>query len=402
MARAVIIFLLWRCWLASTDVASHAAADASASVCTSESCFQKGARGTQGNSCLQKASVLKKVSDSGEARDGPSRPTAEATLPNTHTELVAITYCDAKFARIWQTFIRCYEKALGCEVSDGQQCQNKTRLLDLGLIDQDPGEKHCTRTRRPAIGLSEMSNGVGSRLRLTPDHVPLLICDGIVRELKKGNHVLRLDADAFLFENPVRLLQEAYPDADIVSSVDCAASPRYCDWYHNRVFRRRHRNRDPLARVGFMMNTGLTYIRSNARTVALVEAAAKALRKGKASYEQVALNEELVRRRCRWQSEDGHSSPGRMRALALLGKKAMIGRCAGGLRVVVLPYRMMTRSLDDAPNAISYHPGGRTSEKMEVLPQVQAMCEERASRESAQVSETYLHGLRRGRDKQTV
>lgn len=225
--------------------------------------------------------------------------------------------------------------------------------------------------------------------------MPLLICDGIIRELKKGNNVLRLDADAFLFENPVKLLEEAYPEADLVSSVDCAASKskRYCDWYHNRVFWRSHRNRDPLARVGFMMNTGLTYIRSNARTIALVESAANALRKGKADYEQVALNEELVRRRCRWRSEDGHSSPGQMKALSLLGEKAMIGHCAGGLRVVVLPYRMMTRSLEAAPNAISYHPGGLTSQKMEVLPRVEAMCEERALRQPDEVSKKYLHDL---------
>jgi hypothetical protein len=361
-----------------------------------ESAKQDLEQDTRGNSCLQLSAKQKKthvdIFDGGQG-SAPARANASARV-------VAITYCDAGFASIWPTFIKCYERALGCSLdarNDG--CgPSKTKLLDLGL-ELLPGQAniHCTRHGPPAVikpialddlSPSHTSDGRNSLQRsrqqqvmaLTPNRVPLLIAQSILQQLVNGNDVLRLDADAFLLSDPLKTLQELFPDADVIGSPDCAYAHRikYCGWYKDRSYRKRHSGKDPLGRTGFMLNTGLMYVRSKPQTISLVQAAVRAIQSGQSTFEQTAFNEELYFRGCRWSlPEKGtRRSPGREPALRLLRTSSMLGRCRGGLNVVVLPYTILTRSLKTAKagSAVAMHPGGHFSQKIELLPNISALC----------------------------
>jgi len=359
-----------------------------------ESAKQDLEQGTRGNSCLQLSAKQKKTHVDGGQGAAPARANASARV-------VAITYCDAKFASIWPTFIKCYERALGCSLdarNDG--CgPSKTKLLDLGL-EVSPGQAniHCTRHGPPAvikpIALDDLSpshtsfgrnslqrNRQQQAMALTPNSVPLLIAQSMLQQLVNGNDVLRLDADAFLLSDPMKL-QELFPDADVIGSPDCAHArgTRYCGWYKDRSYIKRHSGKDPLAETGFMLNTGLMYIRSKPQTISLMQAAVRAIQSGQSTFEQTALNEELYFRGCRWSlpEKGNRRSPGREPALRLLLEStgSMFGRCRGGLNVAVLPYTVLTRTLKTAEtgSAVALHPGGRLDQKIEVLPNISALC----------------------------
>ena len=84
---------------------------------------------TRGNSCLQLSAKQKKTHVDGGQGAAPARANASARV-------VAITYCDAGFASIWPTFIKCYERALGCSLdARNDDCgPSKPKLLDLPLM----------------------------------------------------------------------------------------------------------------------------------------------------------------------------------------------------------------------------------------------------------------------------
>lgn len=339
-----------------------------------------------GNSQLQVATMRKRaISDSNvDEQSSQERQLAIPHLDKPRNPVVAITYCDSGFAAIWPTFMKCYEKALGCSEQNGT-CG--PRLVDLGLENTKPGQsiQHCTRKHHePALVLQETSHArAGSGARevetVTPRSVPVLIANEMAQQLSRGNDVLRLDADAFLMSNPLHMLQEKFPDADIVSSPDCAhIHGEYCNWYQDRKFKRRHRGRDPFRRAGFMLNTGLVYIRSRPQTVAFAQDVARAIQSGRTTYEQIAFNEELHRRGCRWRFQNGVTPKGTF-TLDFLHKHSIIGTCAGGLKVVVLTYMTFTRTMEWASKAVAFHPGGFTKDKLKKLPRISSLCENRTA-----------------------
>merc|ERR1719240_95213 len=159
---------------------------------------------------------------------------------------------------------------------------------------------------------SEFSNATAAssslQVRLTPDNVPKMLMSNLAEQLALGRDVLRLDVDAFLLEDVMHLFH-IFEDADIISSVDFVLRDGTHQWYHDPEYMRRHKlslkngsivGSDPLANWGFMMNTGLTYFRSNSKTVQLAGRASRAIATGKSKFEQTALNEELVSLDCTW------------------------------------------------------------------------------------------------------
>jgi hypothetical protein len=215
--------------------------------------------------------------------------------------------------------------------------------------------------------------------RLPPVEISRAVSAGLLRELSKGKDVLHLDVDAFLLRDPWRELRDTYPTADIVGSADCAGpgpSMAQCGWFMNEAYRRRHGARNPLAEVGFMVNTGVAYFRSGPRTLDVVRAADLAVQEGRSTNEQTALNEELAERRCHWATLEGTPSPGGLQAFALLSSKALVGHCRDGLQVVVLPMSTVSRKRANASaGLLAFHPGGNSKHKIQVLPAVQALCQ---------------------------
>jgi len=303
-----------------------------------------------------------------------------AIVTNTSKDVVALTYCDAGFAFIWPTFMKCYLQALGCSGDVGPEWCGplKPKLIDLAMESPKPGQtggSHCVHKGPPVQATSDANSF--SLLQLTPPKVPLLLATGMAEHLSLGHDVLRLDADAFLMEDPMPLFQQ-FPHADIVSSLDAADCNNHC-WYYDAAYIRRHGGKDPLEALGFMMNTGLTYFRSNSRTIRLTRAASEALASGKSSFEQTALNEELLDLNCSWSEPEKLPSGGNAsQNWNVLLTTPLLGKCADGLKVVVLPYNKMTRSLDMAPSAVSMHPGGPTDDKLSMLPTISALCDQRA------------------------
>jgi len=272
----------------------------------------------------------------------------------SNQNVVALTYCDAGFASIWPTFISCYKQAFGCAPDVGPEAcgSSKPKLLDLGLSHQ-PGQSgtHCSHTGMPAWTKSK------SLLELTPTGVPTLIATNILEQLSAGKDVLRLDADAFLLDDPMQIFLK-FPDVDIISSPDFVDPKFHGNWYSDEKFKSRHPSDDPFATWGFMMNTGLTYIRSNTKTIRLVRAATKALASGQTTFEQIALNEELADLGCKWSEPERLPSGGNAsQNWHVLVTTPLMGECFDDFKVVVLPYYDMTRSLEQAPRAISMHAG---------------------------------------------
>lgn len=295
---------------------------------------------------------------------------------HTSARVVVMTYCDAGFAAIWPTFTKCYELALGCspDVTGANSC-GPLQLMDLAMESIQPGQaaKHCVRTRAPSLPKSLSLDEQG----LTPSSVPLLIANGIADQLTQGRDVLHLDADVFLLSDPMQLLQEEFQHADVISSVDCAKQGAYCNWYFDDAFKKRHNSTDPLEDMGFMPNTGFIYLRSNPKTISIARATAKALQSGRSTYEQTAFAEELADRNCRWTTGHGDMrmpAPGGRASFELLSGQKFFGTCDGGLQVVVLPYRTVTRSMPIPLGALAMHPGGDTPEKINMLPHISDIC----------------------------
>jgi hypothetical protein len=287
--------------------------------------------------------------------------------------IVSLTYCDANFAEVWPTFISCYKQALGCDQDmDPEVCgSSKPKLVDLGL-SQQPGQtgSHCINTEPPNFQQESIS-----LLELPPTGVPSVIVAGVLHQLSLGKDVLRLDSDAFLLDDPMHIFQ-SFADADIISSPDFV-SQTCCDWYGDDAFKIRHPS-DPFRKWGFMMNTGLTFIRSNAKTIPLVRRSLQALTSGRTTYEQTALNEELVDLGCTWTEPERLPSGGNSsQNWNVLVTTPLVAKCAEDLKVVVLPYFDMTRSLDQAHRAMSFHTAG---DKVADAKTVAAICEKRAAR----------------------
>lgn len=314
---------------------------------------------------------------------------------------VVITYCDRAFSRIWPVFHDCYNAALGCHHTAGGGNRSArpsnsclaadAALLDLGLEGSSAAaavpRRHCLRPsvtkEAPATAHASRSRSYSflqtrsrrALARLPPATVSQRVTSGLLRELAAGRSVLHLDADAFLLRDPWPQLRGRFPDADIVGSGDCAGpgpGNEYCGWYINDAFRRRHGNNNPLWQIGFMLNTGLTYFRSNPRTLGLVQAAAKAVQEGRSTNEQTSINEALAEQSCKWSTEAGTPSPGHFKAYLLLKSQAFVGHCRGGLKVVVLPFDVASRSLN--ASAMSFHPGGSIKAKEDMLPRIQKLC----------------------------
>lgn len=291
--------------------------------------------------------------------------TNRSKLRASTKNVVAITYCDVGFAQIWPTFIDCYKQALGCTVGiDPEACgASKPKLIDLGLSHK-PGQtgNHCSHTGMPSWTKDKLPSP--SHLELTPTGVPTLILENMLEQLSLGQDVLRLDADAFLLDDPMHIFEQ-FPDADIISSPDfvqphTSGSSQVCDsWYCDEAYKTRHPSDDPFGRWGFMMNTGLTYIRSNDKTTHLVRSATNALISGRTTFEQIALNEELADLRCNWSEPEKLPSGGNAsQNWHILVTTPLLGNCANGMKVVVLPYYDMTRTMEQAPRAISVHVAG--------------------------------------------
>jgi len=297
-------------------------------------------------------------------------------LSSISQSVVVLTYCDAAFAPIWPTFIQCFANAVGCALEGtGVRClPHKPQLLDLGLDPSATGHAptHCTRTKVP-----ETKKGLVFS-QLTPPTVPLLLMEGMFQQLSEGKDVLRLDADAFLFADPLKFLSGTFQHADIISSFDCVADPsEYCNWYVDGPFQRRHNGTDPLARTGFMLNTGLIYLRSNPKTIELARVTSEAVQSGISTFEQTALNEALVDLRCRWSvpEQGNRPAPGGQGSKVVLGTTTILGSCDGGLSVIVLPYVKATRSMELAAGAFSMHPGRSMTDKIAMLPNISALCD---------------------------
>lgn len=287
-----------------------------------------------------------------------------ATAQEEPKGIVAITYCDEGFKEIWPVFYGCYSQAMSCE--SGTCARPTIELLDLGLDTSSDGT-HCGPRASGVTLLSE-----GSRHSLTPPGVPLLISSAITRELMGGRDVLRLDADAFLLQYPFEKIRDNYPNAHIVSSTDCAWNgQQYCGWYLDQTYLNHHGGHDPLADVGFMLNTGFMYLRSAPVTIEFAREAEEAVRSGNTTFEQIAMNEVLATRGCQWSQQDTSPSPGGVEALYLLGNQPLYGSC-GGLNVVVLPYSVVTRTPWEMAGKIAVHPGG---EKLAFLPNISAACQ---------------------------
>jgi len=283
--------------------------------------------------------------------------TAAAAMPP-----VFLTYCDAAFQPIFEVFHACFQAAMGSDMV--------SHLLDLGATDTGG----CVPAPAGTAALVDATSSIGSEV--TPQGVPLVISKGIVDQLELGRDVFRIDADAFIMENPIHEMMERYPDADIVSEVDCAyQSPKYCGWYRDQVYMERHGGRDPLSEMGFMLNTGFVYIRNNPQTLALARDTQRAVQSGLSTYEQTALNEELVRRNCTWSSDTGPLEGGRHPDVR---QHRVFGTCNDGLRVVVLPYATITRNSNEMTGKLAVHPGGTTEGKLAALPAVSRECVSRA------------------------
>jgi len=212
----------------------------------------------------------------------------------------------------------------------------------------------------------------------------LIIAKGIADQLEAGRDVFRIDADAFIMKSPIGEMRDRYPNADVVSSIDCVYDGAdYCGWYRTPAYHQRHGGLDPLADLGFMLNTGFALFRSNPRTVALARDAERAVRDGRSDFEQTALNEELVRRNCRWSTAAGelHSRPEQ----EALYRLHFFGLCNFGLRVVVLPYDVVTRDANNATGKLAVHPGGTTEFKLTTLPEITRACAEAAGSQTAAV-----------------
>jgi len=237
------------------------------------------------------------------------------------------------------------------------------QLVDLGMDeDGEATDQHCTGT---------------SLLQLPPPGVPPLILRGISRVLSQHQDVLRLDADAFLLRSPFGLVQDTYPEAHIISSADCAwgrGTSSYCDWYREPSYLDAHSGGDPLADRGFMLNTGLMYVRSTPVTIRVAELAEQTL-PSVTSNEQIAFNEALLQYSCRWTRGDGQPIPEEPdKAVNVLREGPIFGSCAEGLRVVVLPWYVVTRAVTNFTGMLGFHPGGTMSNKLSTLPEVEAFC----------------------------
>eukprot|EP00406_Dinophysis_acuminata_P069223 CAMPEP_0179274692 /NCGR_PEP_ID=MMETSP0797-20121207/33668_1 /TAXON_ID=47934 /ORGANISM="Dinophysis acuminata, Strain DAEP01" /LENGTH=218 /DNA_ID=CAMNT_0020983175 /DNA_START=92 /DNA_END=746 /DNA_ORIENTATION=- len=182
--------------------------------------------------------------------------------------VVALTYCDAGFKDIWPTFYKCFMRATSCSGA-GLCSMPDVQLMDLGMDGHPEATgQHCTRAS--LLQVSEQN-------ALTPQRVPPIIVQGISRVLSQGQDVLRLDADAFLLRNPFEIMRDAYPGAHVISSPDCAFDgvygDKWCGWYREPSYMSAHGGGDPLADLGFMLNTGLMYMRSAPVTLELAKLA---------------------------------------------------------------------------------------------------------------------------------
>merc|ERR1719240_2346616 len=127
------------------------------------------------------------------------------------------------------------------------------------------------------------------------------------------------------------------------------------------------------------MNTGLTLFRSNPRTIQLANRASLAIKNGRSKFEQTALNEELLELNCTWSEPErlpfGGSAWQNWHSLVAT---PLLGACAQGLKVVILPFYSATRYLDAARvitnHAIAMHPSLRNAT---VVQEIASICETR-------------------------
>jgi len=131
-----------------------------------------------------------------------------------------------------------------------------------------------------------------------------------------------------------------------------------------------------------MLNTGFTLFRNRPQVIEIVRAASDAIRTKRSFFEQTAVMEELVDRNCSWSTDDGEANPGNEKAHTLTRTKVFLGSCNGGLKVVVLPYKTITRSVSSnsayQAETLAVHPGGSTHSKISLLPLVRASCARQA------------------------
>merc|ERR1719240_2544017 len=134
------------------------------------------------------------------------------------------------------------------------------------------------------------------------------------------------------------------------------------------------------------MNTGLTLFRSNPRTIQLANRASLAIKNGRSKFEQTALNEELVELNCTWSEPERLPLGGtRWQNWHSLVATPLLGACAQGLKVVILPTYSATRWLDVARvmtnHAVSVHPSLsqalRRTKRSTLVKEIASMCENR-------------------------
>jgi len=312
-----------------------------------------------GGACLlQKSNSVRKVSHMPSHLEPPASGVA-ATSPGNKS-IVALTFCDSGFRQIWPTFYKCFLRATTCAGS-GPCSMPDVQLVDLGMEENAATGEHCMRTS------SLLQNAATSAL--PPNGVPPIIMSGILRVLSQGQDLFRIDADAFLLRNPFDLVQGTHPDAHIISSADIPG-----DWYREELYEAAHGGADPIGKKGFMLNTGLMYVRSTPLTIEVSQLAVELLGTV-TTNEQIAFNEALLKYSCQWTMQDGQPMPeDKSFTQSRLNTEVIYADCDKGLRVVVLPFSVITRSDMDWSDQVAFHPGGPESYKFDSLPHADAAC----------------------------
>lgn len=272
------------------------------------------------------------------------------------------TMFDDKYSHFVGQWQRCTERALGIDTY-----QNRVSVVN--------------------VTSEKLSYAAPSLLQISPAYLqfflPKFIRDGLVR----GRNLMHLDIDLFLLKDPRPAFVDKYPNADIVAEADCASNPG-CQWYITGAYKDRHGDTDPLAERGFMLNTGAMFFRSSSRVIDFFDeyiAAREAL--GPQWGDQTLFNEVLLQWNCTWTKPDGSAAPAGHDAYSWLQHTSLHAACAGTrglhthrqhgpLNLVVLPYRVVSRSVGKVPDpqTVAVHPAGDKQSKDEVLKLAAAAC----------------------------
>ena len=265
--------------------------------------------------------------------------------------------------------------------------------------------------------------------------VKLAYWDDLLSVLNTGSAVLKSDADVFFLRNPLSFMRRSA--ADIVAASDCES------WNYSSNYVCTARPHLPGTTVtveqtfrtmGFMLNSGLLFARSNERVISFLQRSKAVQRQALTSglevvSDQMTINQMLhLHYNCSWAAADGRSLSGRaahqhlglaaaqehldwhhsnahrrgpqrgpQRGAGIRGRGtqrtavprldlnraikatgSLFGTCAGGLTVEVMPYFRCPGHpvIMHSTHALALHPGGRPVNKLAAvgLLQRRALC----------------------------